>query len=115
MMARKLDLARIRKPLPARGRPLRVWSAIRQRRRFTLGELAAICELTERQVLAVIQKWRRAQIVRDDNDGFRLARDLGPQPPFHYGQVSGLVDRRMGEVLPYQSLTGRRRFKRGGA
>ncbi|MBX9944934.1 MAG: hypothetical protein K2Y40_12700 [Reyranella sp.] len=109
-----LDLGQVRKPLPARGRPLRVWRAMRQRRRFTLGELAAICELTERQVQAVIQEWRRAVIVRDDNDGFRLARDLGPQPPFRYGKVAGLVDRRTGEVLPFKPLVGRRRFNRSG-
>lgn len=100
-MTRFLDLKRVRKPLPPRRSAQRVWNAIRQQRRFTVSEIAAITELTEKAVLRIMRPWRCTAIVRQQTDGFRLARDLGPKPPFSVGQVAGLVDRTTGEVLPF--------------
>ncbi len=113
MAPRFLKLAEIRKPLPARKDTLRVWNAIRQLRRFTLGDLEAVCEMPAARLRNILAPWRRAAIVRNDNDGFRLARDLGAQPPFRYGHVSGLVDRKTGEVLPFaETPVKRNRAKR---
>lgn len=105
-MVRFLNLNKISKPRPPWGDAPRIWNAMRQRRRFTMEELAAITELPVARVYQATLEWRRAGIVAVDNDGFRLARDLGPQPPFRYGKVSGLVDRKTGEVFPL-SLLGR--------
>ena len=103
-MTRFVDLARARKPMRPRKRALRIWRAMRQRRRFTLTDLAAIAECEIERLRLVIYPWRRAGIVHRDNDGFRLARDLGPEPPFSLEGVSGLVDRLTGEVLPFRPL-----------
>lgn len=104
----KLDLRKIGKPWPVQERARKVWRSIRQHVRFTLEDIAIVTELTVPQVRVIINRWRRARIVRDDSDGYRLARDLGPQPPFQYGKVNGLVCRQTGEVFPYQKLTVRR-------
>lgn len=103
-MPRFVNLARARKPMKPRRLAQRIWSAMRQRRRFTMGDLAAIAECEFETLRGILYPWRRAGIVHIDNDGFRLARDLGPQPPFHLGSVSGLVDRLTGEVMPFRNL-----------
>lgn len=71
----------------------RVWSAVRQWRRFTVADIAGVSECSPSMIGALLRKWRRYGLVHRDNDGWRLARDLGPLPPYDGGRTLGLLDR----------------------
>ena len=79
--------------MPPRKQELRIWNAVRQTRRFTLADIAAIAEKTISQVRYYLQKWGALGVVRRDNDGWRLALDLGPLPPWRS------IDRQTGKLL----------------
>ncbi len=88
------------------GRPLSaatkgLWKAIRHARRFTYADLSEVTGLNERQIEVTTRPWRYTGIVRVFNDGFRLARELGPLPPYRLGNGKGLASRVDGEVLPF--------------
>lgn len=103
---------RVKRPALPAARPevQRVWSGVRQLRRFTLDDLVAVTECAIGFVRRCIHLWRRHAIVHRDNDGFRLARDLGALPPYEAPHaVGGLVDRNRGEVLPAVDPTRRYR------
>lgn len=93
----------------------RIWSSVRQLRRFTLDDLAAVAETPTSTAKGRLKEWAAYGIVRRDNDGWRLARDLGPLPPIR--TTAGLIDRNKGVVLSPLPASERRAGKgkkRGG-
>jgi hypothetical protein len=99
-----IDLRKARKPRAPSKAAKNVWKAMRHARRFDYAHLQTVTGLGRRSIEQILWRWRQAGIVRDDNDGFRLARDLGPLPPFSQPDVNGLVSRKDGEVLPFEKL-----------
>jgi len=79
----------------------RVWKAIRHARRFSYDAIAAVTALDHDKVVQITKPWRHTGILRAMRDGFRLARDLGPEPPFRKKGFAGLVSSKDGELLPF--------------
>jgi hypothetical protein len=100
-MPRFIDLTTARKPRTTATAKV-VWRAVRHARRFVIADIQTVTALSRQRIAAILAPWRQAGIVRVDNDGFRLARDLGPQPPFRVRDVNGLISARDGEVLPFE-------------
>lgn len=114
-MPRYFDTKNAGRPREASKDAKNVWKAMRHARRFTLVDLVTVTGLTKRVVAQILVPWRQANIVRDDNDGFRLARDLGPVPPYRSQKVAGLISRTDGEILPLFKLKKRKTGPMGKA
>jgi hypothetical protein len=96
------------KPRKATASTLRIWSAVRQLRRFTTDDLVAVTECKAGIVNMKLWLWRCHGIVHQDNDGFRLAVDCGPTPPWRRAELGdGLVNGLTGELLKRVRLKSR--------
>ena len=90
----------------------RLWDVIRQFRRFTLDDVATAAECTIGYVASLMKQWAVYGIVRPDNDGWRLARDLGPLPPYGGPQAAAMFNRNTGaqiEKLPPEERKAQRK------
>jgi hypothetical protein len=89
----------------------RVWNVCRQMRRFTVDDLVAVSAVPAAAVRRLLLLWRRAAVVHVDNDGYRLARDLGPLPPVETKEKDALICRNTGERLALRDPGTRRVWK----
>lgn len=86
-----IDRGYIRRKQRAQTKRGDLWRAMRMLRRFTAGDLCAVCETDRRDaVVTFLSQLRRAGFVTIAHQGnqayhqpnaFRLARDTGPRPP----------------------------------